>query len=98
MTKNSVCLTPYLRNRTSYDCDFWYTILDISPANFFIFQKYDILGFLGGGGKKAKNDGLKLPISVCFAYISGTVDHIIVILILISTGVFLYFFKRNATL
>ena len=23
--KESVCLTLYLRNRTSYDCDFWYT-------------------------------------------------------------------------
>ena len=23
--KNSVCLTPYLRNSISYDCDFWYT-------------------------------------------------------------------------
>ena len=25
MTKSSVCLTPYLRNCTSYDCGFWYT-------------------------------------------------------------------------
>ena len=25
MTKNSACLTPYLRNRTSYDCNFWNT-------------------------------------------------------------------------
>ena len=23
--KNYLCLTPYLRNRLSYDCDFWYT-------------------------------------------------------------------------
>ena len=25
MTKIFVCLTPYLRNHTSYDCGFWYT-------------------------------------------------------------------------
>ena len=25
LTKKSVCLTLYLRNRTSYDCDFWCT-------------------------------------------------------------------------
>ena len=25
MTKNSVCHTPYIRKRTSYDCDFCYT-------------------------------------------------------------------------
>ena len=45
-------------------------------------------GFLGG--KRAKND-LKLPISVCFDHISGVVDQI-EILIMISTGVFLYSF------
>ena len=37
----------------------------ISPANFFIFQNFDVGGFLGQG-KGAKND-LKLTISVCFA-------------------------------
>ena len=27
MTKNYVCFTLYLRNRTSYDCGFWYTFV-----------------------------------------------------------------------
>ena len=65
MTKKSACLTPCLRNHTSYDCDFWYMYkMMISPANFFIFQNIDFWGFYGG--KRAKND-LKLSISVCFA-------------------------------
>ena len=41
------CLTLYLRNCTSYDCDFWYTCkMMISSSNFFIFQNFD---FFGGG-------------------------------------------------
>ena len=65
MKKHFVCLTPYLRSRTSYDCDFWCTCVnnDIS-SNFFHFSKFWFLRFLGG--QRAKND-LKLPISVCFA-------------------------------
>ena len=57
MTKSFVCLTQYLRNHTSYDCEFWCTCV-----NQFVLL-----------------------------YISGTVDHIIEILIIISTGVFLQF-------
>ena len=49
----------------------------ISPANFFVFQNFDFWGFYGG--KRA-------------IYISGTVDHIIKILIMISTSVFLSLF------
>ena len=65
MTKDSVCLTPYLRKHTSYDCDFWYMCkMMISLANFFIFQNFDFLGFLGD--KRVKNE-LKLPISICYA-------------------------------
>ena len=60
MTKSFVCLTQYLRNHTSYDCEFWCTCV-----NQFVLL-----------------------------YISGTVDHIIEILIMISTGVFLYFFLK----
>ena len=48
MTKNSACLTPNLRNHTSYDCGFWYTCkMMISPANFFIFQNFDFGVFMG---------------------------------------------------
>ena len=65
----------------------------ISVADFFIFQNFDIWGFCGG--KRAKNDP-KLPISVCFALcISGTVDHIIKILIMILQVFFFIFFKMQ---
>ena len=46
---------------------------------------------MGGGGKRVKND-LKLPISVCYALYLRNIDHIIEILIMISTSVF---FKSN---
>ena len=60
MTNNSVCLTPYLRNYTSCDCDFWYTCkMMISPAIFVISQNFDFCSFLRGKKKK--------KISVCFA-------------------------------
>ena len=65
MTKSSVCLTPYLRKRTSYDCDFWYTCVKWWYLQQ-IFSFFKILIFAVLGGKRAKND-LKLPISVCFA-------------------------------
>ena len=47
MTKNSVCLTPYLRNCTSYDCDFWCTCLKwwYLQQIFFIFQNFVFWGF-----------------------------------------------------
>ena len=66
MTKNSACLTLYLRNCTSYDCDFFGTRVwnDYISSKFFLFFKILYLGFLGG--KRAKND-LKLPVLVCFA-------------------------------
>ena len=86
MEKNSACLTPYLR---SYHMIVIFGKMMISPANFSLFQNFDFWGFKGA--KRAKND-LKLPISVCLLYISRTVDYIIKILIMISTGVFLYFF------
>ena len=61
MTKNSVCLTPYLRNCTSYDCGFWYTSVKwwYLQLSFIFFQNSDFLE-----GKRAKNDPW-LPISVC---------------------------------
>ena len=64
MTKNSVCHTPYLKNHTSCDCDFWYTCVKWYLQQIFSFFKILIFGVCRG--KRAKND-LKLPISVCFA-------------------------------
>ena len=62
MTKNSVCLTPWLINRASYDC----VLYDC--------DQYVLL------------------------HISGTVDYITKNLIMIYTGVFLYFSLQNGTL
>ena len=51
MTKKFVSLTPYLRNRTSYDCDFWYTCVkwwylqQMFSFLVFIFSKFWFLGF-----------------------------------------------------
>ena len=55
--KKIVCLTPYLRNRTSGDCGFWYTCVKW----WYLQQFFEILifGFLVGArgrGKSAKND------------------------------------------
>ena len=67
MTKNSLCLTPYLRNLTSYNCDLWYTCVNDISSNFFHFSKILIFWvFRVAGGERAKND-LRLPISVCHA-------------------------------
>ena len=45
--KKSVCLTPYLRKYTSYDCDSWYACvkwnLQVISSND-IFQNFDFLG------------------------------------------------------
>ena len=64
MTKNSVCLTLYLRNHTSYDCEFWYLCVKwwYLQQIFSCFKNFGLFW----GDKRAKND-LKLPISVCFA-------------------------------
>ena len=42
-----VCLTPCLRNHTSYDCDFWCTCVKwwYLQEIFFIFQNFDLWGF-----------------------------------------------------
>ena len=59
--KNSVCLTPYLGNYTSYDCDFLVRAIKfIFVASSFIFSKFCFCWFLGElKGKK----NLKLSIS-----------------------------------
>ena len=71
--KNSVSLTPYLRNRSSYDCDF--------------FGR-------GAGARGIKREKMteNYQFQSVLLYISGTVDHIIEILIMISPGVFLCIF------
>ena len=78
MTKNSVSLTPYLRNCTSYDCGFWYTCVKswyLLQFFFFIFSKFWFFWFLGGEGKGQKITHNYQFQSVTF-YISITVDHI----------------------
>ena len=77
MTKNSVCLTPYLRNCTSYNCGFWYTCVKwwYLQHFFFIFSKFWFFGVFRGEGK-----GQKMTHNCQFQsttlYISKTVDHI----------------------
>ena len=66
----------------------------ISLANLFIFQNFDFWSFIGGwegGGQKITYNH---QFQYVMLYISGTVDHIIEILIMISAGVFLYLFKK----
>ena len=48
MTKNSVYLTLYVRNHTSYDCDFWYTYVKWYLQQFFSFFKILIFGVFRG--------------------------------------------------
>ena len=56
ITKNSVCLTLYLRSCTSYDCGFWYTYFEwlYLQQYFHFFQNSVFLWVLGG--KRAKHD------------------------------------------
>ena len=65
------------------------------PSKFFHFLKSCFLEF--SGGKRAKMTS-NYQFQYVLLYISGTVDLIIKILIVISTGVFLYIFFKNATL
>ena len=69
--KNSVCLTPYLRNHTSYDRGFWHTCVKWwYLQQLFSFFQICFFFFGGGGGgfgsKRAKNYP-NLPNSVCQA-------------------------------
>ena len=51
MTKKHVCLNPYIRNHTSYNCSFWYRCGKWwYPQHFFIFSKFYFCRFLYGGG------------------------------------------------
>ena len=53
-----------------------------------------IFGFFRG----VKGQKLNHQFQYVLLYISGTVDHIIEIFIMTSTGIFLYLFLKNATL
>ena len=65
--KKSVCLTTYLRNRTSFDCDFWYTRVKwwYLHQNFSFF-KILIFGAFGVKGQKWP----KITYFSLFCYIS----------------------------
>ena len=54
MTKNSVCITPYLWNRTSYEYDFWYTRVKwwYLWQFFSFFQNWIIWVFRGVKGQR----------------------------------------------
>ena len=55
MRKNSICLTPYLRNCTSYDCGSWYTCIKWwYLQQFFHFFKILIFWVFRGEGNRAK--------------------------------------------
>ena len=75
MTKSSVCLTLYLKNHASYDCDFWYMCkMMISPG---IFHFFKILIFWFLRGVKGQILTSNYQFQSVTLYISGTVDHII---------------------
>ena len=61
---NYFCHTPYLRNSTAFDHNFWYTFvkwyLQVFFFPFFIFMKFLFLGLLRVGGVKGKKNGPKL--------------------------------------
>ena len=88
ITKHFVCLTSYLRNHISYDCDLWYTCVKWWYLQHFFsfFQNFDFWVFMAGalgGGERGKMTSHYQFQSVLL-YISVTVDHIIEILIMIS--------------
>ena len=76
MTKPSLCLTVYHRNRTSHDWDFWYPFVKWwCLQEFFVFSKCWLfwLFMVVKGQKKTQKDQWRSAT----LYISGTVDHII---------------------
>ena len=98
ITKNSVCFTPYIRNCTSYDCGFWCNCVKwwyLQQYSSF-FQNSDFLGFWGG-----RLRGKKWPIIANFSLSHSITQELKIISwrllvhrykIVISPGVFLYFF------
>ena len=61
-------------------------------SKFFNFSKFWFWGFFRG--VKWQKITLTYQFQNVLLYISGTVDHIRIFLIMISTGVFLYFFEK----
>ena len=95
MTKISVCCTLYFRNHLSYDLHLWCTGIYkriVSPGIFSFFFFFKILIFGVFRVVKGPKNDLKLPISVCFGLYLRNCRLYHQILIMISTGVFLYFF------
>ena len=67
----------------------------IYPVILFIFRNFNFWVFRGVERQKmTKNDQFQYVL----LYISGTVDHIIKILIMISTGAFIYFFFKKCNI
>ena len=89
MAQNDKKFCPYLRNRASYDCDFWCTFVKWwYLQQIFSFFRILIFGvFRGIKGKKWP----KITSFSLFCSISQELDHI-KILIMISAGVFHYYF------
>ena len=83
-------ISPGILSQELYIIWLWFLVhmckVMISPANLLIFQNFDF-GFF----RRIKGKITNYQFQFVLLYISGTVDHIIRILIMISTGVFLYF-------
>ena len=96
ITKSSVCFTLYLRNLHHMIVILVHMCkMIISPANFFIFQNFDFSGvFRGVKGQKMTYN---YQFQYVMFYISGTVEHI-KILIMTSTGVFHHFLKKRCNI
>ena len=96
--KNSFCLTPCLRNCTSYDCSFWYTCVKwwYLQHFFFFLHIFKILIF---GDFRRRLKGQKMTNKYQFQsvtfYISRTVDHIMKI---VGTQVLNYGISRYFSL
>ena len=89
----SICRTPYLKNRTSSNHNFWYTCVKWYLQVCFSFcWDVDFSGY--SGGKRAKNVAKwKIIISVTH-HISGTVKHMIMIFgtLVLNDDIFRCFF------
>ena len=99
MAKNYVCLNLYLKNRLSYDCDFW-CICKITISPFFLKKNLIFQVFRGRGrgwvGKSTKNDP-KLPISIHHVLYPRNCRSFLVrrCKIMISSGIFVLIFTKK---
>ena len=98
MKNNCICYTPYLRNCIAYDHDFWYTCVKLLYLQaFFQFFKIFIFWVVEGvkGQKIVQNDK-----KFCLSSSTSQEPYIISLSfmlhlhkMIISPGVFFYFFK-----